>query len=58
MSMNDEITSDVEAREQLRQVMRAVRVEVCRRYELANARIQAERRNVIFERMQALRAAK
>lgn len=58
MSIEDRITSDVEAREQLRQVMQAVQERVCARYQQATARIHAERRHAIFTRLEMLRKAK
>jgi hypothetical protein len=58
MKIEDDITSDVEAREQLRQVMRAVQERVCIRYQQATERVHAERRRAIFERLEMLRKAK
>lgn len=58
MKIEDEITSDAEAREQLKRVMRAVQEKVCERYEQACARVHAERRRAIFARLEMLRKAK
>lgn len=58
MNIGDEITSDVEAREQLRQVMLAVQEHVCARYQQATARVHAERRRAIFTRLEMLRKSK